>query len=130
MGIEVSWDNEERTIIRHTYQGEWTWEEFLAALEKSNTMLDSVNHLVDCIVDMTNSRQILTSSTTSYHKIAAYSQHPNWGVSVLVTKSFLVQTFAGVFTKLYPKFGRKILFASSEEEAYARLAERRHADHR
>ena len=44
MGVEVSWDNEDKTIIQIIYEGHWQWDELRAAVKQMNAMIDSVDH--------------------------------------------------------------------------------------
>jgi hypothetical protein len=127
MGIEVSWDNEERTIIRHTYQGEWTWDETRAAIKTAEAMLGEVSHRVDVIVDMKAASRLPANPTSIFREAVSFVQHPDVGMIVMISNSLLIQTFANILATVYPKAGEKIVLVSSEEEAYARLADHRRA---
>ena len=55
MAINVTWDNEEKTILRFTYEGPWDWEEFYASMAEGYAMMDAVGCKVDHIYDISNS---------------------------------------------------------------------------
>jgi hypothetical protein len=99
MGIEVVWDNEERTIIRHTYRGKWT-----------------------------GAYRLPPKPSSIFREIATFVQHPKVGTVVVTTDSVVVRAFVSIFSKLHPQARRKLLLVASEEEAYHRLSERRHAN--
>jgi hypothetical protein len=44
---EVFWDNDEKTIIRQVYDQGATIADYRQAVDKTNTLLDSVNDEVD-----------------------------------------------------------------------------------
>ena len=35
MTIRVLWHNEQKTIIRHRYEADWTWQDFHDALDET-----------------------------------------------------------------------------------------------
>lgn len=49
MGITVSWDNPEMTIIRYDFEGRWTWGEFYAATSKAGALRNNIEHEVHVI---------------------------------------------------------------------------------
>jgi ribosomal protein S15P/S13E len=54
MSIDVYWDNDEKTIIRQDFAGNWTKDDYFAAIDESYKMSETVNHPVDTIIDMRN----------------------------------------------------------------------------
>jgi hypothetical protein len=50
MGIEIRWDNDEKTIIRETYNGRWTWDDFyLRITGEVPPMMKSVTQVDRCL---------------------------------------------------------------------------------
>ncbi|MEL7236056.1 MAG: hypothetical protein AAGK74_16240, partial [Chloroflexota bacterium] len=54
MGIRVVWDDDEKTVVRHIYEGTWTWRDFREAVHKAWAMMHTVDHTVDAILDLRN----------------------------------------------------------------------------
>jgi hypothetical protein len=52
MSVHVEWDNPEKTAVRWTYVGRWTWGEYDDALKVANSLLETVDHPVDYITDV------------------------------------------------------------------------------
>lgn len=52
MSVHVEWDNPDKTAIRWTFVGRWTWGEYDDALKIALSLLESANHPTDYIVDV------------------------------------------------------------------------------
>jgi hypothetical protein len=127
MGIEVKWDDEEKTIIRHTYSGQFTWDELEAVNHELKAMLDSVDHRVDFIGDIENVK-IPRDALSNYPKMASSPvfTHPNAGLAVMLGTSRFAETMLGLFGKVFYQTSR-IVTASTPEEAYEIIAAHRQA---
>ena len=44
MSFKVEWDNLERSVLRYTVIGAWSWEEFYTARERGRQLADAVAH--------------------------------------------------------------------------------------
>ena len=67
MGIVLEWENGQHTIIRWTFSGAWTWDDFEAAQREFHAMLNTVDHNVDVIADLRQS-QLLPKDTFANFK--------------------------------------------------------------
>jgi hypothetical protein len=52
MAIDVSWDNPEKTVIRYEFGVQWTMKDLLVATQADDDLMDSVDHKVHMIFDM------------------------------------------------------------------------------
>ncbi|MCA9891092.1 MAG: hypothetical protein KC546_22095, partial [Anaerolineae bacterium] len=52
MGIQLVWEDDDKTILRHIYEGIWTVADFIGAVDESRKLLLEVEHPVDLIIDM------------------------------------------------------------------------------
>jgi hypothetical protein len=52
MSVHVEWDSPEKTAIRWTFVGRWTWGEYDDGLKVAHSLLETVDHPVDYIVDV------------------------------------------------------------------------------
>ncbi len=110
----------------YTFAGQWTWPEFYVAYDETIRNMDSVGHKVDFIMDMLGSKQI-PSGALSQLKRAADRNHPNMGLAVYVGVNTFIKSLGEIFLKVYPGSAQKypFAFATSIEEAQAKIAERR-----
>ncbi|MBZ0280211.1 MAG: hypothetical protein K8L97_05690 [Anaerolineae bacterium] len=123
MSIKLLWENEAKTIIRMEVIGQWTWEEMYAASQEGYTMLESVDHVVDPIIDFRSSAAIpIYSITHARHMIGR--RHPRTGLTVMVGTSALLHNLWDIFRKVYALFVREEEFTlvRTLEEAHAVLA--------
>ena len=69
MGIEVKWDNEDKTIIRYIYDGRWTWEELDNARTVAAQFESTVDRRVNVIVDVLKSRLLPNGTITRARQV-------------------------------------------------------------
>ena len=126
MPVKATWEDEEKTIIRHTYSGEWDWDEFNASVSKIETMLDGIDYKVDFIAYLED-LALPKDALANYPKIAqaAPFTHLNADLLVVVTGAGrFAEAMAGVFGKVFKQSGGKFRIVPTLEEAYEAIAER------
>jgi len=122
MGIAVSWDNPQRTIICFDFSQGWDWDDVYAASDQATTMLDSVEHTVHIIMDIRNGGKIPGDLMSHAERIAS-GHHPRRGMMIVVGANRLLRTVGGGLRKLFPDATRNVIFASDLEEAYEIIAD-------
>jgi hypothetical protein len=110
MSVKVDWDNPEKTTLRYQFEGHWTWAEFRAALNQVIATLDTAEHSIDMIADMTASKGIPPGVFTHVQQVAEMA-HPKAGLTVFVGMGMLLEAFANAFQRIYPKSAAKYKFA-------------------
>jgi hypothetical protein len=116
MGISVTWDDEEHSVIRFDYQGAWTWNELYDAVRESHLLLDTVNHTVDSIIDLEHS-SLLPEHALSRAQNVVKMAHPNQGMTIVVGANTLVRTLLDIYKRIYIKNTPPVLMARSLPEA-------------
>ena len=116
MTIDVKWANEEKTICVLQRSPNWTWEEFDAANVQSNTMIKAVHHTVDLIVD--GADRLPPGSPAVHFKKAMISKPENLRYVIIVISNPFGRIIFNVMSKLSLRQSRKLVSASSTEEAY------------
>src|SRR5262249_16383022 len=124
MNIKVVWDNESKTTIRYIFTRGWTWVEFRDAASEAITMLDTVQHKVNVIMDVRDAGLIPQGAFNNAQKIFGNKRHPNINLTVLVGDSFL-HRLTEIVTKLYrPKAQQwDLAVVKTLEEAHKLLEE-------
>jgi hypothetical protein len=127
MSIDIRWDNKEKTIIRHTYSGEFTWDEFAAMNRETEAMLDSVDHEVDILANLED-LVMPKDALANFPKVARapYFTHSRVGLVVFSGASHFAQTLIDLFGKVYGTAAR-VVTVPTLEEAYEAIAEHRQA---
>lgn len=123
MPISVSWDDEEKTVILLDFSGQWTWTDYDGARVATNATLDTVAHPVAMIVDFHQS-QYVPHDILMHARHALDSAHPNLDTFVLVGANTFFQHIYQLLQHAFPLLTarHRVLFASTREDARARLA--------
>ena len=59
MGITYAWEDENRkTVLRYTAEGDWNWNDYHKAVRMSLFMLHNLGHDVDVIIDLSGTGKI------------------------------------------------------------------------
>jgi hypothetical protein len=123
MGINAIWDNTEKTIIRYDYEGTWTWDDLHKALEESHTMMRTVSHPVDVIIDVSSSR-LIPSGALGRSKNITDNKPDNHGKTMVVGANSFIQGLSDLFRKIYRK-ELTVTYVATLEEARRQLATQR-----
>lgn len=87
MAIDVQWDSDQKTIIRHDFQRGWTWAEFGEACGHiTPSMIATTDQTVHIISDFSNAPDLPLNGSALMHARTAVSRFPaNWGLMVIVS---------------------------------------------
>ena len=116
MGVNVLWDNEEKTIIRQDYQGPWTWNEFFQACAQSAGMMREVTHRVDLVADLKQGIMPRSGSSISFARKVLNDYPANWGGMIIIVNPY-IGALVSVFKQFDRKLGAKVNTAPSLDAA-------------
>lgn len=121
MAIATRWDNKKKTIVLLEFESEWSWRELEAAVQAADSLIGSVEHVVDLIIDLegtTIPKDILTAARTLLETGEA---RPNEGARVVVGANGALKTIYQTFQKSFNRAieGREVLFAANLSDARA-----------
>jgi hypothetical protein len=120
MPITVEWGNAEQTIIVIRYEGRWDVKDVHAGLDKVFDMLGTVDHTVDSIVDMSQSKSSPTNLLAAAGRVERKA--PNTGRTVIVNVNTYLKAIADIARYVAPKTVGRTYFVKSLEEAYQVLS--------
>jgi len=69
MTIRVLWHNEQKTIIRHSYEANWTWQDFHNALDETLAMTTDIDQPIDLFIDLHNTQILLPGAITHFRQL-------------------------------------------------------------
>lgn len=117
--IAVSWDNEEKTIVRWKFDPDWTWADVYNAIECETELIKQVSHIVDTITDMSRMTRTPTSAFAMV-KNAMQSRHERLGITVLYGSNMYVRMMYQMIAIVYPELleSKRLFMTNTEEEAY------------
>lgn len=116
MTIDIRWENTQHTIIRWTFTGTWTWDDFEAAQREFHAMLHSVEHMVDVIADLRHS-QLLPQDTFANFKRLERSVMSNRDRVILVTTNLFIKSMAKTYNQVFKYRKTEFLLADTIEDA-------------
>lgn len=96
--------------------GNWTWEEYFAAMSNIGRMMTEVDHTVDVLVDCFNMGDF---PNVALQNISTANRTPpsNMGVQVIVGDSMMLEIMSSMLTKMNPNAARMYNYATSYDEA-------------
>ena len=116
MGIVVTWDNHQKTILRLELTTPWTWTEYDEATDQLEALLNSVDYRVDVIFDGQYSTSPPGDGYPHYRRIAE-SLPLNTGLILVAGVTNEAKAAANYFMPMFPELGARLAFVDSVEEA-------------
>lgn len=120
MSIHVQWDNTEETILRYTFHGNWSWDEFLTYLITGREMMQRVHHPVHIICDLTHSGFIPKHSIKPFKNIVD-TRPANTALVFLVSNHYLVSAIYFAIQRIYPQLCEQYRLVPDEAKIQAQI---------
>jgi hypothetical protein len=121
MGIQVRWDNPEKTVIRHSYDANWTLKDYYELIETHRKLLGDVSHRVDIISDLRRVHYLPDFMLTGLRYVLGKKPR-NEGLKVVVGAVELVKVLFEVLYSEKPEESTTV-YARNVEEAYNLIAQ-------
>lgn len=125
MPVTVSWDNEEKTVLRYDFDLIWTWDEFFTTIGDAFAMTRSVGHTVDIISNFKPGASLPSNSLFQFRRAMSHAPR-NRGRTVIVGSSTIVRSMVMLFSRFNRHPGERVHLADSLEHARTILAEPPH----
>lgn len=133
--ITINWGNAQKTVMRYEFEGSWTIEDLVQALDAGVEVVNRYAHDIDVVVDLTRSgfpnllgmnvnRAFKRAAARSEEHMEASDKEP--GVVVVVTTNPIIRSSLTSLLALYPNMGgSKMVVADTVGEALNRIADYR-----
>lgn len=120
MGIQTSWGNPEHTLILHTFEGDWTWQEFFETWDTTQQMVEGCEHQVVTIVDMRRTDGIPDYGFEPLRRVIGHRPDRHSALTIIVQAGQPLQRFWRMFAQFYPGAPERfnIRFVTTLEEAH------------
>jgi hypothetical protein len=118
MSIAIDWFDAEHTIIRYQFEGRWTWDDLYGAITQVNTMLASVDHKVDVIIDFERSLGVPPGALTHLRSNSLRAAD-NWNGGVFVGVNPFIRALLSAFLSVNRKLTERYAVANTMGEAQA-----------
>jgi hypothetical protein len=123
MGVTVSWDNDQKTIICYDFHGRWTWEDFYASTAQAFAMTRNVTHRVD-VICLIHPGAVLPANAMYHFRQAMVNAPHNRGATVIVGGSGFIKRLVKIFRNFNKRLGERVMIADTMDEARMLLAVR------
>jgi hypothetical protein len=102
VGLEVVWDNNEQTVVRFIFEGNWTWEDFHTAIKIGTVMMDTVSHSVISIIDLRASKFLPANPMRHLRQMVSdCRKHNNASMIVFIGADDFVQAICYATRRIY-----------------------------
>jgi hypothetical protein len=118
--VEIKWDNEQKTILRYVFIGDWTWDEYLERLNEGRTMMAEIDHPV-CVLNDMQKMGKLPPNFASTAKSVISSRPKNTGLAIFLTSNAFFKVMYRVLAQLIPNVPTDYILVTQEADAYAKF---------
>ncbi|MDX2159965.1 MAG: hypothetical protein SF162_01445 [bacterium] len=121
MGIELYWDNDERTVMLCEVRDPWTWEDLFTTLEKIKKITDRSETTIGAILDLTEGvtipgGSIFNPTVFNHAKTMLQMGEGGTGPLVIVGVSPMIRTVFNAFRGMDREATSNITFTPSLDE--------------
>jgi hypothetical protein len=124
MGIQLVWEDDGKTVLRHIYDGSWSVQDFITAVDESRKLLLEVEYPVDLIIDM-RSADGPPSGIIPAYQYADRKVPDNQRLLVMVNPTEYMKSFNRVVGKVAPRAAANRYVVESLEDAFQLIADYR-----
>lgn len=124
MSYSVSWTDENQTIVLQTYVGNLKIEDYYHAIDESAKLLQSVNHMVDLIMDVSEANTDMKGFLQAVY-YANKKVPDNQRLVIVVEASRFMQSLGKIAETIAPKATKNVYFVDTVDEAHQIIEEYR-----
>jgi hypothetical protein len=121
MPVHIQWDNADKTIILHQYEGEVSTNDYLHAINRTFQMLNSVPHTVHLIYDRSGVTGVPQQMSRIFQVAGKYLTE-NIGIKVVVGANLTTTINLQLCRVIAPGVAKNTHFANSVNEARQLIA--------
>jgi hypothetical protein len=121
MGIQVTWDDADETILLVTSEGEWTWDDHRASVDEAFDLIRSRAYPIGVIINRDHDSQVPDGGNPmAYYRRLLKMIPANAALFVLVSANPFARSVASIVVRLSRDAGDQVVFVSSLDEARQR----------
>lgn len=129
MGVELYWDNDERTVLLMEIDGAWTWDELFAVLDKVKKVTAAASVELGAIIDVSAGAifpggSVFTPTALENARRMLKMGDGRMGPVVVAGANGLIRAVVNAAAQLDRSIAASVQFARTADEARALLAQR------
>jgi hypothetical protein len=121
MPITVQWDNDEQRVMRYTFEGRWTWDEYHHAIDEAFGLVKDLPYIVNMMLDFSSSN-LFPSNALTHFSSSMKTPPRDFDAVVVVSGSRFVDTLVSILSRVSSKIGEKLIVVKSLDEGRTYLA--------
>lgn len=121
MAVSVHWYDETRRILRYTFGGVWTWEEYFTALARGRSLMKAAGHTI-CTINDFQQTEYLPADFIERAGDVSRTRPLNFGISVYISQSPFFADIYAVLCSIYPETSVRYPLVATEDEALEKIA--------
>jgi hypothetical protein len=118
MPVQISWFNDEKTVVVYKFLGKWTWTDYHNAIREAYELVKDLSYTVNMVLDFEQST-VLPSNALSNFGASAKTPPRDFDFCVIVTSSRFIEAIVSMFRKVNRRMGQKLVLVRTLEEARA-----------
>lgn len=122
MPVDFVWDDAEKTVIRYRALGTWNWSDYHKMVRISTFHLDTLDHSVDTLFDLTGSTRMPAGAVGHLRMLGKADHAHRRPRAIIIGADETLQTQLGAVAGVYRADGQLLQFVADEAEAQAVLA--------
>jgi hypothetical protein len=100
MAIQVTWHDEQHSLLLWHYEADWNWDDFHAAFEQSVEMGKTYHHRIDVINDLSGTTRMPPEALMHFHRLTR-QMPPTVRLVYICGATTLTNTLIQLFGKIY-----------------------------
>ena len=117
MNILYRWLDEDKSIMSFIFHSDSTWDNFYNVLAQAYDELNTVNHAVDIIIDLSRLKQIPEQTIKEFYYLTQL-EHINLRHRLLISQNPLMSEVYNAFERSYPIPSFYLHLCRTMEDAY------------
>lgn len=122
MSVNLVWDDSHHTTLRFDYEGEWTWNEWYAAMDDAETRIRELDDTVYLINNLGDTTYLPKNAMTNFKQNAIHF-HAIVRMTFIVSENLFIKVMFNTFKRFAGAWAEHYYFVTSLEEGRQMIAD-------
>lgn len=131
LNIAVAWRDPSHTVLVQDFNTRWTLDDYFATVERTYAMIDTVDHPVDVIVDVSgdpaSASRLIAAAGEAANATSGARVHRNQRLMVVVGGGQMMRTVVQMADRYAPRIAATLFAADTLDEARVVINRQRRA---
>jgi hypothetical protein len=122
MSVNLVWDDSQHATLRFDYAGEWTWNEWYAAMDEAEKLIREHSDTVYFINHLEDSAYLPKNAMTNFKQNAIHF-HSMVRLTFIVSENLFIKVMFNTFKRFAGAWAEHYHYVTSLDEARQMIAE-------